>query len=95
MADNNLTSNEYEEYLKLKQMIHDGIENAQSEFMLTTYNMLRTVMNKRHKAAVQLNIQIENQAIKEKRDKKREQLRNAKNAPSGPAQRPTPNNPKA
>jgi hypothetical protein len=46
--------------------------------MLTTYSMLRTVMNKRQKAAIQLNIQLENKAIREKKEQKREQLRSAK-----------------
>lgn len=46
--------------------------------MLTTYSLLRTVMNRRQKAALQLNIQLENQAIREKKQAKRDELRNAK-----------------
>ena len=76
MAD--ITSKEYQEYMALREQINEGIENAESEFMLTTYSMLRSVMNKRQKAAIQLNIQLENKAIREKKEQKREQLRNAK-----------------
>lgn len=75
---NDITSAEYQEYMKLREQINEGIENADSEFMLTTYSMLRTVMNKRQKAALQLNIQLENKAIREKKQQKREQLRSAK-----------------
>jgi len=76
MAD--ITSAEYQQYMALRDQINEGIENADSEFMLTTYSMLRTVMNKRQKAALQLNIQLENKAIREAKEKKREQLRAAK-----------------
>ena len=76
MAD--ITSKEYQEYMTLREQINQGIENAESEFMLTTYSMLRTVMNRRQKAALQLNIQLENKAIREAKEKKREQLRAAK-----------------
>jgi hypothetical protein len=84
MAD--ITSTEYQQYMALREQINDGIENAESEFMLSTYSMLRSVMNKRQKAALQLNIQLENKAISEKKLEKREQLRNAKSSPSGASQ---------
>src|SRR5579884_2683128 len=87
---NDITTNEYAKYVQLREQIIKGLEEADSEFMLTTYSMLHSVMNKRQKAAMQLNLRVENQAIREKKDKKREQLRNAKNSPSGPAQRTTP-----
>jgi hypothetical protein len=92
---NDITTNEYAKYVALREQIIKGLEEADSEFMLTTYSMLHSVMNKRQKAAMQLNLRVENQAIREKKDKKREQLRNAKNTQSGPAQRTTPNNQKA
>jgi len=38
----------------LREQINTGIEEADSEFMLTTYSLLRSVMNKRQKAALQL-----------------------------------------
>ena len=76
MAD--ITSEEYQKYMALREQINQGIEEAESEFMLTTYSMLRTVMNKRQKAALALNIQLENKAIREAKEKKREQLRASK-----------------
>ncbi len=92
---NDITTNEYAKYVALREQIIKGLEEADSEFMLTTYSMLHSVMNKRQKAAMQLNLRVENQAIREKKDKKREQLRNSKNAQNGPAQRTTPNTPRA
>jgi hypothetical protein len=76
MAD--ITSEEYQKYMALRDEIAKGIEEADSEFMLTTYTMLHRVMNKRQKAAIQLNIQLENKAIRDIREKKREELRAAK-----------------
>jgi len=76
MAD--ITSEEYKQYMSLREQINEGIENAESEFMLTTYNKLRGVMNKRQKAAIQLNIQLENAAIREKKQAKLDELRAAK-----------------
>ena len=92
---NDITSQEYQQYMALREQINSGIENADSEFMLTTYSMLRTVMNKRQKAALQLNIQLENKAIREKKEAKREQLRNGNTPQNGTPQRPTPSTPKA
>jgi hypothetical protein len=86
MAD--ITSQEYQQYMALRDQINTGIETADSEFMLQTYSMLRGVMNKRQKAALQLNIQLENKAIREKKDAKREQLRNGSTSSSGGSQRP-------
>jgi hypothetical protein len=95
---NDITSQEYQQYMALREQINQGIENADSEFMLTTYSMLRNVMNKRQKAALQLNIQLENAAIREKKEQKREQLRKAneqkKSGSSGTSQRATPSTPK-
>jgi ABC-type lipoprotein release transport system permease subunit len=92
MAD--ITSQEYQQYMALREQINTGIENADSEFMLTTYSMLRTVMNRRQKAALQLNIQLENQAIREKKEAKRKQLRNSKTSQSGTSQRTAPSTPR-
>jgi hypothetical protein len=83
---NDITSQEYQQYMALREQINTGIENADSEFMLTTYSMLRTVMNKRQKAALQLNIQLENKAIREKKEAKREQLRKGNTSQSGTPQ---------
>lgn len=92
---NDITSSEYQQYMALREQINEGIENADSEFMLTTYSMLRSVMNKRQKAALQLNIQLENAAIREKKEKKREALRNSKSSQKGSPQRSTQSTPKA
>jgi hypothetical protein len=95
MADTNITSNEYQKYMALREQINKGIEDSDSEFMLSTYSQLRSVMNKRQKAALQLNIQLENKAIHEKKEKKREQLRNAKTSQNTPSQRTAPSAPRA
>ena len=76
MAD--ISREEYEKYMTLRDEIAKGIEDAQSEFMLTTYSMLHSTMRKRLKAALALNIQLENREISQKRQEKREALRNAK-----------------
>ena len=76
MAD--ISREEYEKYMALRDEIAKGIEDAQSEFMLTTYSMLHSVMRKRLKAALALNIQLENKEIREKRQAKREQLKSAR-----------------
>jgi hypothetical protein len=75
---NDITTDEYQKYVALREQIIQGLESADSEFMLTTYSMLHSVLNKRQKAAMQLNIRIENQAIREKKQAKREALRSAK-----------------
>ena len=94
MAD--ITANEYQQYMALREQINKGIEECDSEFMLTTYSMLRSVMNKRQKAALQLNIQLENKAIREAKEKKRESLRSkSKNPQSETQQRTSANSPKA
>ncbi len=56
MAD--ITSAEYEKYMALRDEIAKGIEESDSEFMLTTYSLLHSVMNKRQKAAIALSIQL-------------------------------------
>ncbi len=78
MAD--ISREEYEKYMTLRDEITKGIEDAESEFMLTTYNMLAATMRKRLKAALSLNIQLENKEIREKRQAKRDQLRSAKSS---------------
>jgi len=74
---NDITTNEYQKYVALREQIIKGLEEADSEFMLTTYGMLHSVMNKRQKAAMQLNLRTENQTIREKKEQKREALRKA------------------
>ena len=86
MATNDITTNEYTQYVALREQIIKGLEEADSEFMLQTYSMLHSVMNKRQKAAMQLNLRVENAAIRDKKEKKREALRNAKNSQSGTPQ---------
>jgi len=75
---NDISKAEYEKYMALRDDIAKGIEDAESEFMLTTYSMLHATMRKRLKAALALNIQLENREISQKRQEKREALRNAK-----------------
>ena len=66
---------EYQEFMTLREQIEAGIENATSEFMLTTYQKLRSVMNHRQLAANKLNIVLKNQKIRETAKQKREALR--------------------
>jgi|SRR5882762_396445 len=74
---NDITTNEYQKYVALREQIIKGLEEADSEFMLTTFSMLHSVMNKRQKAAMELNLRTENQTIREKKEQKREALRKA------------------
>lgn len=74
MADS-IQSNEYQQFMALRTQIEEGIENAESEFMLTTYKQLHSVMNKRQKAANNLNIVLQNKAVNEKAKQKREQFK--------------------
>jgi len=92
---NDITSAEYQKYVALREQIVKGLEEADSEFMLTTYSMLHSVLNKRQKAAMQLNLRTENAVIREKKEKKREALRSKSNTPqSSTQQRTTPSTPR-
>lgn len=91
---NDITTNEYAQYVALREQIIKGLEEADSEFMLTTYSMLHSVMNKRQKAAMQVNLRIENAAIREKKEQKREALRKANEQKKNTPQRPTQNTPR-
>jgi hypothetical protein len=61
--------------MALRTQIEKGIEDAESEFMLTTYKQLHSVINRRQKAANNLNIVIQNKAVNEKAKQKREQFK--------------------
>ncbi len=89
---NDITSAEYQKYIALREQIIKGLEEADSEFMLTTFSMLHSVMNKRQKAAMQLNLRVENAAIREKKEAKRSALRSKSNAPQS---KPSPSGSKA
>jgi hypothetical protein len=88
---NDITTNEYQKYVQLREQIIKGLEEADSEFMLTTYSMLHSVMNKRQKAAMQLNLRVENAAIREKKEQKRAALRNGNSTPQSGTQQRTAN----
>ena len=93
---NDITTNEYQKYIALREQIIKGLEEADSEFMLTTYAQLHSVLNKRQKAAMQLNLRVENKAIREKKEAKREQLRKGNSTQqSGPQQRTSQSSSKA
>ncbi|HEX3642575.1 MAG TPA: hypothetical protein VHV10_14890 [Ktedonobacteraceae bacterium] len=93
---NDITSAEYQKYIALREQIIKGLEEADSEFMLTTYAQLHSVLNKRQKAAMQLNLRVENAAIREKKEAKREQLRKGTPTPqSGTQQRTSSGSQKA
>jgi hypothetical protein len=91
---NDITSAEYQKYIALREQIIKGLEEADSEFMLTTYAQLHSVLNKRQKAAMQLNLRVENAAIREKREKKREALRSKSNTPQSGSQQRTSSAPR-
>jgi long-subunit acyl-CoA synthetase (AMP-forming) len=91
---NDITTNEYQQYVALREQIIKGLEEADSEFMLTTYSMLHSVMNKRQKAAMQVNLRVENAAIREKKEQKREALRKASEQKKNAPQRPTQSTPR-
>jgi hypothetical protein len=57
--------------------------------------MLHSVINKRQKAAMQLNLRTENAVIREKKEKKREALRSKSNTPQSGAQQRTSSTSKA
>ena len=86
---NDITTNEYQKYIALREQIIKGLEEADSEFMLTTYAQLHSVLNKRQKAAMQLNLRVENAAIREKKEKKREALRKGNSTPQSSTQQRT------
>jgi len=67
-----IESQEYLDFMTLREQIKKGIEDAQSEFMLITYKQILTVINKRQKAANNLNITLENKRIRELTASKRE-----------------------
>jgi hypothetical protein len=91
---NDITTGEYQKYVALREQIIKGLEEADSEFMLTTYGMLHSVMNKRQKAAMQLNLRTENQTIREKKEKKREALRKANEQKKAAAQKASASTPR-
>lgn len=67
-----IPAEEYQKFIALREQIEKGVEEAESEFMLTTYTKLFSVIGKRAKIAENLNIQLKNQGVrgtaKEKRD---------------------------
>jgi hypothetical protein len=91
---NDITTNEYAKYQQLREQIIKGLEEADSEFMLTTYAQLHSVLNKRQKAAMTLNLRVENAAIREKKEAKRAALRSGNSTPQSSPQRPAPNTPR-
>jgi hypothetical protein len=68
-------ANEYEQFMALREQIKQGIEGAESEFMLTTYTRLNAIMNKRQSAANNLNVVLDNKATREAAQKKRDELK--------------------
>jgi hypothetical protein len=68
-------ANEYELFMALREQIKQGIESAESEFMLTTYTRLNAIMNKRQSAANNLNVVLDNKATREAAQKKRDELK--------------------
>jgi len=67
-----IAAKEYQDFMTLRETIKQGIEAADSEFMLITYKQILAVINKRQKAANNLNIQLENKQIRELTASKKE-----------------------
>ncbi|MBA2681323.1 MAG: hypothetical protein H0U76_23345 [Ktedonobacteraceae bacterium] len=64
-VDNNISSEEYKEFLAERERITAAMNAAQSEFMFQTYKKLRSVLNRRYEAAIRLNITLENKQVSE------------------------------
>lgn len=62
---------EYQDFMALREQMKKGIEETDSDFMMTTYTQLLTVLNKRQRAANNLNIKLENKRIAEVKRTKR------------------------
>jgi hypothetical protein len=77
MAEN-IRSTEYQQFLDLKEQVQKGMEGAETEFMFQTYKKLLTVLNKRHEAAMKLNIILENSAVRELARQKLESFKTPK-----------------
>ena len=73
-----IQAKEYQDFMTLREQIKKGIEDAESEFMLTTYKQLLSVINRRQNAANQLNIRLENQQIRELTKQKKDSLSTAR-----------------
>jgi len=71
MAQSNITSTEYQQFLAERDRIAKAMQDAESEFMFQTYKKLYAVLNKRYDAAVHLNISLENKQISEMAEQKR------------------------
>lgn len=71
MANTDITSTEYKQFLEERERISKAMEDAESEFMFQTYKKLLAVMNKRYEAAVKLNITLENKQMSKIVEQKR------------------------
>jgi hypothetical protein len=69
-----IQAKEYQDFMALREQMKKGIEETDSDFMMTTYTQLLTVLNKRQRAANNLNIKLENKRIAEVKRTKRDAL---------------------
>lgn len=74
MAETSIEAKEYQQFMALREQIKQGIQDAESEFMLITYRQLLSVINKRQNAANKLNILLENKQVREIAKHKKEAL---------------------
>lgn len=74
MAGETVQAKEYQDFMALREQMKKGIQEAESQFMMTTYTQLLSVLNKRQHVANQLNIKLENQQIAQVKKTKRESL---------------------
>jgi ABC-type lipoprotein release transport system permease subunit len=74
MASETVQSEEYQQFMNLRDQMKKGIAEADSEFMMITYTALLGVLNKRQHAANNLNIKLENKQIAEVKKTKRDAL---------------------
>jgi hypothetical protein len=74
MAGETVQAKEYQDFMALREQMKKGIEDADSDFMMTTSTQLLSVLNKRQRAANNLNIKLENKRIAEVKRTKRDAL---------------------
>ena len=78
MADTNISSKEYQDFLAERDRIAQAMQDAESEFMFQTYKKMYAVINSRYEAAVRLNITLENKQISRVAEEKRKSFDAAK-----------------
>ncbi|MDQ2887766.1 MAG: hypothetical protein M3Y39_16970 [Chloroflexota bacterium] len=69
-----IQAKEYQDFMALREQMKKGIEDTDSDFMLTTYKQLLAVLRKRQNAANNLNVKLENKQIADVVQRKKDAL---------------------